>query len=275
MPIPCCIVAIRKFDVRETYWLDMLNRMCFRPYRGGGKSGFTSYVDKEVVLPNVEGTMKQEQLPSGERNRLNLDLYKMIRSLPTSELSRAVIAALQRSRCRFGPLSNAQSADTLWWVLYLTAPEYTEQAGVHQRRKDQQAEMLTKLSVLRNYSFETNNNCMLQTGAELNAQVWSLQQLRDYFVQQNKEHPLVYAQYLAETRKDTLEQNPDRKAVVQLTNNRVNVLMHMTTYSSQLHVYSEQGAQVAIHAALSGLFRRGVRGAQAPKLPKRRAGSAC
>ena len=43
VPIPCCIVAIRKFDVRETYLLDMLNRICFRPYRGDSHVGVTTY----------------------------------------------------------------------------------------------------------------------------------------------------------------------------------------------------------------------------------------
>lgn len=258
LPVPCCIVAIRKFDVRETYLLDMLNRMCFRPYRGGSnKPGVTSYVDRDVVLPNVESTLKQETLPSGETKSYNLDLCKLIRILPTCELSRAVIAALQRSRCRFGPLSEDQNTCTLRWVQHLTAPENIERPGTRKKRKEEQAELLTKLSVLRTYSATTNHNCMLQTSAELDAQVWSLEQLREHFTEQNKEHPLLYGQYLAETRKDAYNTPSDKKVVVQMNGNVVTVLMHMTDYSSDLDVYSEQGVQMAIRAALSaGLFRQ-------------------
>lgn len=258
VPIPCAIIGIRNFDVRETNLLDILNRITFCPFRGPyTKDGVSCYADRHVCVPELQATLPENK-PAKESPKFAL--YNLLTTLPTCELSRALVAALQRSHCRFGRLpgpsadnAHPQRKNTLKWVLYLTDPGSCSTA----RQEAQCTAFRAILSPLENFDPDTLITNMITT---LPAEAMSAEALKQYIA---PEAPLLYTQYAAAVKMLTLPNHGDTMLVTwkQLPNMQglsPVVLAHTVSANTFISGLPAQAPQ-AIQAALSqGLFRRDV-----------------
>lgn len=271
VPVPFCIVAIRPFDVRETNLLDLFGKLSFRPFRGK-RTGVTAYADRHLLVPDLEATVKQRTK--------QLHLHSLVETLPTCELSRAVVAALQICHNRFPSPPLGKVTDFQQWVKYITQPElYT--VGRHATECAKLRQTLSQLNAFETHdpkdlvgqpgdnANNPNNptNCTIQI-RNSPAEVWTGHQLRTYLASVDSQ-PLLLASYLAEVAKADEVSEEDGAAIGYPANLLVRLVaggpgvpehaevLAMVLDRSNLNFVPDMDIPMGQHYLMSqGLFRR-------------------
>ena len=110
--IPCCIVAVRRLDMRQQFMRALLNVMLCGMYRGGQKSkvNVTSYCDRFYVVPAIDRLLDQIMVDEGDEQIAQLNQL-LPRSILPVALGLACAACDERwpaarderDACIFGP----------------------------------------------------------------------------------------------------------------------------------------------------------------------------